>query len=103
MKTSPASPLKSAAEEIDVLRILFRSVLKAYTSRIEADIANLQTAAKGEAKDKDPSSGKIRDARDMIALVRTLKVTPEKGRRRDLKKIEATLEDLEDIVKRWQP
>ena len=103
MKTS-ASPIKSAADEIEALRRLFRATVKNYVSAVETDLNLLH---KGISSKESPDAKAkiapelIRDARDMVTLMRTLEVKPEKGRRRDLKKIEGVIEDLQKIVAKW--
>jgi len=99
---SVASPLKSAAEEIAFLRHLFHTALAAYGSAIEADIAKLQATLGNDVSEKKMSAARIRDARDIVTLIRTLEIKPEKGRRRDLKKIESIVEDLKQIMETWQ-
>jgi hypothetical protein len=37
----------------------------------------------------------------MLMLLRGLEVKPDKGRRRDLKRIEALLAELQEITARW--
>ena len=44
----------------------------------------------------------IRDLRDMLTLCRTLDLKPEKGRRKDLKKIDSLLEELHLMIKSWE-
>ena len=103
MKTS-ASPIKSAADEIEALRRLFRTTVKNYASTVEADLDLLHKgiSSKNSVGEKAKIAPElIRDARDMVTLMRTIEVKPEKGRRRDLKKIEGVLEDLQKIVAKW--
>ncbi|MGI9087048.1 MAG: hypothetical protein ACR2HH_04785 [Chthoniobacterales bacterium] len=46
------------------------------------------------AKLAAPARAQIRDLGDMLGLLRKLKLKPEKGRRRDLRKIDSVIEDL---------
>ena len=94
--------MKSAVEEIDFLRHQFQTAVAAYRSAVEAEIAKLREAASVEAAKKTHSAARLRDARDIVTVIRTLEIKAEKGRRRDLKKIEAVLEDLKGIVEHWQ-
>ena len=94
--------MKSAAEELDFLRHLFRSTLEAYGATVEAKLARLKETVASEAERKKLSAGRVHDARDMVTLIRTLEIKPEKGRRRDLKQIEAAVNDLARIVDDWQ-
>jgi len=103
MKKS-ASPIKSAVEEVDSLRRLFCATLKSYGASVEVELNRLREtiAAKESADEKTQiASGLIHDARDIVTLMRTLEIKAEKGRRRDLKKIEAVIEDSQKIVAKW--
>lgn len=117
-----ASPFKSAADELDALRKTFRVACRHYAERVDMEIIRLRerVAAAGEAhRDSDKvkaASGprgrsprgngadanfQIHDLRDMLTVLRTLEIKPAAGRRRDLKKIEAAVEDLRMLVERW--
>jgi hypothetical protein len=105
MKADPdatnASPLKSAREELDFLRKMFRELMASYSTRVEGEIAQMREAVAAEEKKKKHSSSRLRDARDIITLIRTLDVKTEKGRRRDLKKIDLLIEELNRFVENW--
>ena len=96
-----ASPMKSAGEELDFLRKMFREIIASYSHRIEGEIVQIREAVGAEEKKKKLSSSRLRDARDIITLIRTLDVKTEKGRRRDLKKIDTLLEELNRFVESW--
>lgn len=98
---SDASPLKSAREELDFLRKTLREIMASYAARVEGEIAQVREAVAAEEKKKKHSSARLRDARDIITLIRTLDVKTEKGRRRDLKKIDGLLEELNRFVENW--
>ena len=114
------SPFKSAAEELDALRKTFRVACRHYAERVDMEIIRLREriAAAGEAQSSDDkvkaaaglrgrrrtdvdAGAQIRDLRDMLTLLRMLEVKPMSGRRRDLKKIEGTVEDLRMLIERW--
>jgi hypothetical protein len=99
--SSNASPMKSAREELDFLRKTFRDLMTTYSSRVEGEIARLREAVAAEEKKKKHTSSRLRDARDIITLIRTLDLKTEKGRRRDLKKIDLLLEELNRFVENW--
>ncbi len=117
-----ASPFKSATEELDTLRKVFRAACRHYAERVDMEIIRLRervaTAAEayhGNDKVKAaagmrgrPAAGgagdpnfQLRDLRDMLTVLRTLDVKPVAGRRRDLKKIEAAVEDIRVLIERW--
>lgn len=105
MKNEPdnvnVSPMKSAGEELDFLRKTFRDIVASYSARIEGEIARIREAVAAEEKKKKLPASRLRDARDIITLIRTLEVKVEKGRRRDLKKIDLLIEELNRFVENW--
>ncbi|MDB6150304.1 MAG: hypothetical protein JWQ44_1752 [Chthoniobacter sp.] len=98
-----ALPHKPVAEELAFVRKSFKELIAAYSTQVEADLAQLQiaVAAESDSKKKLPAS-RVVDLRDMLMLLRSFDIKPAKGRRRDLKKIEGLVEDLRDIVDRWE-
>ena len=116
-----ASPFKSVTEELDALRKTFRVACRHYAERVGRDISRLRerTAAAGEGhrthdqvKAAAGSRGRARDRsgdpdfqfgdlRDMLTVLRTLEVKPVAGRRRDLKKMEAAVDDLRMLIEHW--
>jgi len=103
MDPSPpeASPAKSVVEELDTLRAEFRSALLAYAGRIEEEISLVQQAADKLTGSKKIPAAKMRDLRDMLTLLRKFSIKPEKGRRKDLKKIDALVGDLSMLIEQW--
>ena len=117
-----ASPFKSATEELDALRKTFRTACRHYAERVDMEIIRLRervaTAAeayhgndkvkaaagpRGRARSGDAAdpNAQLRDLRDMLTVLRTLEIKPTAGRRRDLKKIEAAVDDLRMLIERW--
>jgi hypothetical protein len=96
-----ASPAKSVIEELDALRNEFRSALLAYAGRIEEEIALVQTSVGKLTGPKKIPAAKLRDLRDMLTLLRKFSIKPEKGRRKDLKKIDALVGDLSMLIEQW--
>lgn len=80
------------------LRQTLRRTGRAYLSRLDAEIEEVAAWANEKAKERDPSKACIRNLGDMITLVRKIETKPEKGRRRDLKKIDATVNDLRELI-----
>ena len=74
-------------------------------SRDEQELAALRQMNNGQLNDSkarvDALEAQIRDLRDMITLCRTLDLKPEKGRRKDFKKIDTLLEELHLMIKAW--
>lgn len=96
-----ASPFKAVSEELDGLRAEFRSALETYAARIEEEIATVHQAITAQSAKKKIPSARLRDLRDMLTLLRKFSIKPEKGRRKDLKKIDALVGDLTMLIEHW--
>ncbi len=105
MKDSPRSkdllPIKPVLDELAFVRRTFREVTNHYSAAIEREIAAVSAMVAGEAERKNPTRERAHDLRDMLQLMRGLDVKPDKGRRRDFKRIENLLEELRTIIDRW--
>ena len=100
-KSVEVSPMKSVAEELDFLRKSFRESLNVYAKRIETQLTQIRERILEQTKNPKPSGTQIRDLRDILTLCRTLDLKPEKGRRKDLKKIEAAVEEIQLMIQNW--
>jgi len=102
-KSLEVSPIKSVTEELDLLRKSFRESVNAYAKRIETQLAEAREhiLAQTQTKDSKTQSSHIRDLRDIITLCRTLDLKPDKGRRKDLKKIESAVEEIRAMIQNW--
>jgi hypothetical protein len=104
-----ASPAKSVADELRTLRQVFDSVVASYSARIHHELDEIAQAINGLELTEDgalrhkngAAAGNLRDLRDMLSLLRNLQVRPEKGRRKDLKKIDTTVGDLQLLIEHW--
>lgn len=96
-----ASPIKSLTEELETLRLLWRQCLQTYASGVEAALDQVQASVRDQQRARKLPVSKLGDLRDMLALCRSLDLRPEKGRRKDLKKIEALIEELRLLTEQW--
>ncbi len=94
-------PIKPVLDELASIRRAFRELVKRYTAAIESEIAHVSTLVSSKAEQHDHPRERTHDLRDMLLLMRSLNIKPEKARRRDLKRIETLLEDLRSVVNRW--
>ncbi len=92
------SPARSLLNDLVSLRRSLRRTGRTYLSRLEAEIDEVAAWANERAKETDLPKSRIRDLGDMITLVRKIDRKPNKGRRRDLKKIDATVGDLRELI-----
>jgi predicted nucleic acid-binding Zn-ribbon protein len=97
-----SSPIKSVSGELERLRAEFRAALESYATRLEEELSAVQQRVQAlESKKKVPTA-KLRDIRDMLTLLRKFSIKPEKGRRKDLKKIDSLVGDLSMLVEHWE-
>jgi len=100
-KSLEVSPMKSLAEELEFVRKAFRESIEVYSTRVETQIKLVRDAVLLQTKNTTVSPARIRDLRDMLTLCRTLDLKPEKGRRKDLKKIDTMVEELQLMIQNW--
>jgi uncharacterized coiled-coil DUF342 family protein len=96
---SEASPAKSVVSELQDLRAELRESASSYAARIDAEIERVRLAV--ESAGGNSSGSKIRDLRDMLTLLRHRQIKADKGRRKDLKKIESIVSDLTMLIENW--
>lgn len=96
-----AAPFKALTEELESLRTTLRETLESYCSRLDAEIVQVNEAVQKEASKKKVSSARQRDLRDMLMLLRGAAVKADKGRRKDLKKIDGLVGDLTMLTENW--
>ncbi len=101
MEEEKSSPLTSVVEELEGLRKVAREVLESYVAKLDGEIARTVETVQKEAGKKKIADGRLRDARDMLTLLRNTQIKADKGRRKDLKKIESLVEDLAMLTERW--
>ena len=100
-KSLEVSPMKSLAEELEFVRKSFRESIEVYSTRVETQLTQIRENVLEKTKRQNLPAAQIRDLRDMITLCRTLDLKPEKGRRKDLKKIDTLLEELGLMIQNW--
>lgn len=93
--------MKSLAEELEFVRKSFRESIQAYSTRVETQLTLIRDTVLEQTKNQNLPPAQIRDLRDMITLCRTLDLKPEKGRRKDLKKIDTLMEELQLMIQNW--
>ena len=92
------SPARALGKELRGLRRDLRGTVRAYLARLEIALAEsavsvAETAAAGEV-----SKERLHEIRDLTAFVRKRKVKPEKGRRKDLRKLDDIIHELHATI-----
>lgn len=88
-------PIKSMGVELHRLRSLFREIVENYATKVEGEIAQLQEVMQENGKDREEG------IQAMLTSLRQLKVKPEKGRRRDLKRIHDLVQEMRRLTEAW--
>jgi hypothetical protein len=85
-------------DELVSLRRDLRKTVRAYTTRLELDLAESAAAVALSKRVESLSRERLHDIRDLTIMMRKRKLKPEKGRRKDLRKIDSLIRDLRSII-----
>jgi hypothetical protein len=96
-KNRETTPVTMLAEELAILRRDLRATIRAYAARLEIDLAE-SMAVVSSKRAEALSREQLHDVRDLTIMVRKRKLKPEKGRRKDLRKIDSLIHDLHSIT-----
>ena len=97
-KSVNTSPVKVLESELEKLRADLRATVRAYAARLEIDLAESRAALSSFKPAEELSRERLNEVRDLMIHVRKRKLKPEKGRRKDLRKIDSLIEDLRLLV-----
>jgi hypothetical protein len=96
-KQRETTPVTMLVGELAVLRRDLRKTIRAYTSRLKVALAESVTAVSSKRAEA-LSREQLHDIRDLTIMVRKRKLKPEKGRRKDLRKIDSLIHDLHSVT-----
>jgi len=94
-------PTKAVLDEIQAFRLSFRQALGACAARMDENLDAVGAKVTALAASKKVPSGRLRDLRDMLTLLRGHKVNLDKGRLKDIKKLQGVSEDLAMLSEGW--
>ena len=94
-------PVKPALEELAFVRKAFQEAAAHYAARIVGDLNEIREAVATIAAQKKVPPERVKSLRDVLLILREIELKPEKGRRRDLKKVELAVKDMRHIVEGW--
>lgn len=97
-KSVNTSPVKILETELEKLRSDLRATVRAYAARLEIDLAESRAALGSLKPAEELPRERLHQLRDLMIHVRKRKLKPEKGRRKDLRKIDSLIEDLQLLV-----
>lgn len=97
-KSKETSPARQLESELEKLRSDLRATVRAYAARLEVGLAESRAALESSEPAENLSRERLHELRELMILVRKRKLKPEKGRRKDLRKIDSLIEDLQVLV-----
>jgi hypothetical protein len=93
-KNREISPVTMLTDELDAVRRDLRRTIRAYAVRLELDLAESIAAVNRYKRAEDLSRECLHDIRDLTIMMRKRKLKPEKGRRKDVRKLDCLIRDL---------
>lgn len=95
------SPIPSVLQELERLKIIVHETLVQYEQRLKDEIDAVRDVLEKQQRQQKVPHAKLRDIRDMLTLLRHVQVKADKGRRKDLKKLESVVSDLTMLIENW--
>jgi hypothetical protein len=93
-KSLESSPVTMLESELHALHRDLRRTARAYIARLENDLFVCLAALRSYGPIEQVSREILHQIRDLTIIVRNRKLKPEKGRRKDLRKIDSLIIDL---------
>jgi hypothetical protein len=93
-----SSPLTMLESELHALHRDLRTTAKAYIARLENDLFVCLAALRSYGPIEKVPREMLYQIRDLTIIVRNRKLKPEKGRRKDLRKIDSLIVDLVSTI-----
>ena len=99
-RAQESSPLTMLESELRSLHRDLRTIAKAYIARLENDLFVCLAALRSYGPIEQVPREMLHQIRDLTIIVRNRKLKPEKGRRKDLRKIDSLIVDLVSTIGR---
>ena len=90
-----------ARQQLLLVNGLLDEVARNYVARLHREISELIRSLEKKQAGPGFSRREFKDLRDILKRVANLQIDPERGRRKDLKKIDALIGELQSTVERW--
>jgi len=90
-----------ARQQLLLVNGLLDEVARNYLARLHREIAELIRALEKKQVQPALSRRELKDLQGMLKQIAHLQINPERGRRKDLKKIDSLIGALQSTVERW--
>ena len=97
-KKTETSPVRHLQLELQELRRELRTTTRVYTQRLDHELILTSTALDRYAPAEKLNREQLHRVRDFAIMMRQRRLRPEKGRRKDLRKIESLISELRPLV-----
>lgn len=97
-RSRESSPVTVLESELHTLHRDLRTIAKAYIGRLENDLFFCLAALRSYGPIEQVPRETLHQIRDLTFIIRNRKLKPEKGRRKDLRKIDSLIVDLVSTI-----
>ena len=93
---------KDLAQHLRTLRSDFEEIIGKYALNVQAQIEETIRNVEQENADENRKVLKSKDIEKMVTGIRKMKIKPNKGRLKDIKRIQTLLDDIEFILSTYE-
>lgn len=93
-RVDDTSPVKLLESELNGLRRDLRATIRAYAARLEIELAESTAALASAGPAEKLSREQLHEIRELMILAQNRKLKPQKGRRKDVRKLDSIIGDL---------
>jgi len=90
-----------ARQQLLLVDGLLDEVARNYLARLHREIAELLRVLEGKQAEPGFSRRELKGLQTILKKISLLQINPERGRRKDLKKIDALIGELQSTVEKW--
>jgi hypothetical protein len=90
-----------ARQQLLLLNGLLDEVARNYVARLHREISELIRVLEKKQAGSNFTRRELKDLEKILKQIAHLQINPERGRRKDLKKIDALIGELQSTVEKW--
>jgi len=90
-----------ARQQLLLINGLLDEVGRNYLARLRREIGDLVRTLEKKQAGEGYSRKELKDLRGILKRIAHLQINPERGRRKDLKKIDSLIGEVQSTVERW--
>ncbi|MEI9998664.1 MAG: hypothetical protein WDO13_05590 [Verrucomicrobiota bacterium] len=90
-----------ARQQLLLVNGLLDEVSRNYVARLHRELAELLRSIEKKQSEPEFSRRKVKDFREILKLIAHLQINPERGRRKDLKRIDELIGQLQAVIDKW--